>query len=1141
MNRTISLLAAVCAALSLSLRASAAEWQWSVSIPSVISDETGDHPRAFLWIPSDCAQVRAVVVGQHNMCEENIFNNAVFRERMSEAGVALVWISPILNFPWDVTSGCNEALLGALDDLAEVSGYSELHVAPIVPLGHSAMATYPWNFAAWNPERTLAVISYHGDAPRTNLTGYGGANLEWGRTRNIDGIPGLMVEGEYEWWEARVTPALAFRMMYPGSCISFLCDAGRGHFDISDLTVDYIGLFIRKALETRLPDSVDWTRPVALKKLNPRDGYLAERWRTGTAEPQGEVRTARLKKQPKRSRPAPYSEYEGDSHDAFWYFDREMAELTEEIYRQDRDMLPQYLSFEQDGELVPYNASSHVTLSFPFRPEADGVTFRLKPVYTDSLRTSLTGQHSEAAPRICDIYGPVRQIDDTTFTLSFYRMGTSNLKRRASITLIASADGDSRYKETVQEIGMRFPYPLTEGKSQHISFPAISDIGADEGKVELRATSDSGLPVYYYVKEGPAEVVGNELVLTKIPPRGKMPVKVTAVAWQYGIAGEVQTAEPVERSFNVYPSRRSVPKTAAASEVKPFPLSSVRLLPSRFRDNLQRDSVWMMSISTDQLLHSFRTSSGVYAGLEGGYDSLRKLGGWESLDCELRGHTTGHLLSAYALMYAATGEECFKAKGDSLVAGLSEVQKSYGNGYLSAFPEGLIDRNIRGERVWAPWYTLHKIAAGLLDQYNLAGSQLALEELKGMAGWAYAKLSPLSEQTRTVMLRNEFGGIGEAWWNLYSITGDSRHRFLAEFFVQDEVIGPLREGKADFGTKHTNTYIPKVIAEARNYELNGDPAARGAVEFFWSEMLAHHIFATGSLSDKEHFFLPEEVCRHISGVTGETCCTYNMLRLARHIFCWNPSSDVADYYERALCNHILGGQNPADGMVSYFLPLKSGTHKVYSTPYDSFWCCVGSSFESNAKYGESIWFHDDNTLYLNLFIPSVLSDGKFGVRLESDFPESGRVKLTLTSAGSWTLALRQPYWSGKPSVKVNGSKAKVKQLDGGYLGIQRKWKEGDTVEIVYTMDYHIEPASGDPSVGVVMRGPLVLARPLGTEGFVDPQPVSDPGKHNDYYTYDYHIPAGITDFAPLPTDYSDLVPLYSIHGERYEVYWKLSE
>ncbi len=552
---------------------------------------------------------------------------------------------------------------------------------------------------------------------------------------------------------------------------------------------------------------------------------------------------------------------------------------------------------------------------------------------------------------------------------------------------------------------------------------------------------------------------------------------------------------------------------------------------------MQRDSAWMMAISTRQLLHSFRTTSGVYDGLEGGYDSLRKLGGWESLDCELRGHTTGHLLSAYALMYASTGENCFKEKGDSLVAGLAEVQNAFGNGYLSAFPEELINRNIRGERVWAPWYTLHKIVAGLIDQYRFAGSELALEEAIGMAAWAYEKLSPLNEETRRKMLRNEFGGIGESWWNLFEITSDIRCRFLAEFFFQDEVILPLREGKADFGVKHTNTYIPKVIAEARNYEINGNPESRAAAEFFWKEMISRHIFATGSLSDKEHFFNPEDICEHITGQTGETCCTYNMLKLSRHIFCWNPSPSVADYYERALYNHILGGQNPSDGMYTYFLPLKTGTHKVYSTAFDSFWCCVGSSFESNAKFGDSIYFHGDDTLYVNLFIPSELSSEKFGVRMETMFPESGNVRLTVTVPGEWTLAVRQPCWSEKTVIRVNGRRLKI--AGDGYVCLERKWKKGDVVEVEYDMGYTVEPSSGDPSVGVVTYGPLVLARPLGTGGFAAPQPVSDPSKHNDYYTYDYHIPDGTPEFSVLPSDFSGLVPLYRIHNERYEVYWRL--
>ena len=480
-----------------------------------------------------------------------MFENPVFRRRMQEAGIALVWITPILDFPWNVNTGCNDALLTALDSLAETSGYDELKVVPIVPVGHSAMATFPWNFAAWNPERALAVISYHGDAPRTNLTGYGGANLEWGRTRNIDGIPGLMVEGEYEWWEARVNPALAFRMMYPESCISFLCDTGRGHFDVADRTADYIGLFLKKAVEYRIPADTDWNKPVALKKLNPRDGWLAERWRTGTKAPQGEVRTARLAKQPRRAKPAPYLQYNGDRNEAYWYFDREMAETTEERYALERAKEMLYLGVEQEGRLAPYNPRSHVKVNVPFRPEADGVTYRLKAVFTDSLRASVASPRVEGRPVITRICGPVKKLDDTTFVVDFYRMGLGTSRRVSDMCLLASYDGDDRYKSVVQELNVRLPYPLTEGRRQYLLFPGIADVTEGTETVPLHATSDCGLPVRYYVKEGPAEVEGTNLRLTRIPPRAKFPVKVTVVAWQYGLAGRVQTAEPVERSFYI--------------------------------------------------------------------------------------------------------------------------------------------------------------------------------------------------------------------------------------------------------------------------------------------------------------------------------------------------------------------------------------------------------------------------------------------------------------------------------------------------------------------------------------------------------------------------------------------------------------
>lgn len=219
----------------------------------------------------------------------------------------------------------------------------------------------------------------------------------------------------------------------------------------------------------------------------------------------------------------------------------------------------------------------------------------------------------------------------------------------------------------------------------------------------------------------------------------------------------------------------------------------------------------------------------------------------------------------------------------------------------------------------------------MIDQYLYSDNQKALEVVVRMADWAYHKLKPLDETTRQKMIRNEFGGVNESFYNLYAITGDERHRWLAQFFYHNEVIDPLKELRDDLGTKHTNTFIPKVIAEARNYELTEDENSRKLSDFFWHTMIDHHTFAPGCSSDKEHYFDPARFSKHVSGYTGETCCTYNMLKLSRHLFCWTADAAIADYYERALYNHILGQQDPQTGMVTYFLPLLSGSHKVYST------------------------------------------------------------------------------------------------------------------------------------------------------------------------------------------------------------------
>mgnify|MGYP000593535141 FL=1 len=518
-------------------KVAAAPWQWSVEIKELISEETNAHPSAYLWIPENCKQVRAVIIGQHNMTEETIFEHPEFRKNMGKLGIAEIWITPGIDQRWDVTKGTQQIFETMMKNLSEISGYTELEFAPVIPIGHSAMATYPWNFAAWNPERTLAVLSIHGDSPRTHLTGYGRANLDWG-TRTIEGIPSLMVMGEDEWWEDRLITSFDYRREYPNAPLSFLADAGHGHFDISDELIDYLSLFLKKTVEYRLPEHSSLDAPIQLIPVEAKNGWLADRWR------KNEKPTAEA---------ASYDKYKGDKNHAFWYFDKEMADATEKYYANERGKTEQYIGFEQKGKLITFNPKSHVRMFPSFQPEADGVTFHLKAVYTDTLRNEYSKEHSTHPIRMSRICGPVEVVNDTTFTVRFYRMGLDNPKRTGGICLMASVKQDHKYRSAVQQVEIRIPYRNKEGIPQSIIFPKLSDVKASVKEISLNGTADSGLPVYYYVKEGPAEIKGDKLVLTKIPPRAKFPVKVTVVAWQYGRSGEpkVQTAEAVEQSFYI--------------------------------------------------------------------------------------------------------------------------------------------------------------------------------------------------------------------------------------------------------------------------------------------------------------------------------------------------------------------------------------------------------------------------------------------------------------------------------------------------------------------------------------------------------------------------------------------------------------
>lgn len=497
--------------LLISLPATAAEWQWSVPVAGAVSSETPAAPQAFLWIPEKAVRVHGIVVGMHNMQEEGILEHPRFREALAELGLAEVWITPGLDPLFDPKTRAYEQLSAALSALAEVSGYSEIATVPLVPLGHSAYASYPWNFGAWHPERTLAMLSIHGDAPMTHLTGCGRPNLDW-KDRDIAGIPGLMVMGEYEWWEERLTPALRYRALHEEAAVSFLADAGRGHFDHSEALISYLALFLKKAVAQRCnPDG-------SLRKIQVRQGHLKERW-----YPQAPSVEA-----------APYSEYKGNKEEAFWYFDAEMAEETERYYARERAKIPRKIRLAVNGKPVGDDFKVHLGQT--------GDTVVVKAFFEE-------GGAAVAVERIC---GPVEKWNDTTFVVAFYRMGLENKKRTNDIWLVAQQDADSVHKSAVQQLNLKFTYPIRTGQVQNIQFPRISNVRRGTQYLHLRAKTDSGLSVRYYVKEGPAKFESGRLYLTEIPPRSRFPIRVTVVAWQYGDA-VYRTAEAVERSFFIYP------------------------------------------------------------------------------------------------------------------------------------------------------------------------------------------------------------------------------------------------------------------------------------------------------------------------------------------------------------------------------------------------------------------------------------------------------------------------------------------------------------------------------------------------------------------------------------------------------------
>ena len=609
-----------------------------------------------------------------------------------------------------------------------------------------------------------------------------------------------------------------------------------------------------------------------------------------------------------------------------------------------------------------------------------------------------------------------------------------------------------------------------------------------------------------------------------------------------------------------------VTDTTERVEARAFPLGHVQLKAGPFEEAQRRDVEYLLDLEPDRLLHNFRRFSGLKP-------KAPRYEGWES--SELAGHTLGHYLSALSMYAATASDDRVQERAEYIVNELARVQEAQDDGYLNSIPGGReLFREIENgtiteaenfslNGIWVPWYTIHKHFAGLLDAYWFTDNEKALEVAIKYADWVYETTENLSASEWEHMLQTEYGGMSESLANLYKITGDERYLELSQHFHDQAVLGPLADRQPTLEGLHSNTQIPKVISAARRYQLLGADSLKTVATYFWDRVINHHTFAPGGHGIDEYFHEPDSLAGHLTAATMETCSTYNMLRLTRYLFTMEPSARYMDYYERGLYNHILTSQEPRRGMMTYLTSLKPGHFLTYSTPEQSFWCCVGTGMENHVKYGDTIYFRDDEEgLFVNLFIPSELSWPEKGatVRQETRFPvsESTTLHLELDEPTEMPLRIRHPRWADGFSIRVNGQAVDVSSDPGSYVAVQRQWRDGDEVEVELPMELHTEALPDDDRKVAVLYGPLVLGGALGTENMPDsgafapdrteffdrstpevPKLLADPSNLKEWIEPVEGQPLTFrTTEVGRPNDVT-LRPYYQLNHQRYTIYWDL--
>jgi hypothetical protein len=597
-----------------------------------------------------------------------------------------------------------------------------------------------------------------------------------------------------------------------------------------------------------------------------------------------------------------------------------------------------------------------------------------------------------------------------------------------------------------------------------------------------------------------------------------------------------------------------------AESLQPFPLGSVRLASGIFREQEEINARYLDSLTVDQLLHSFRMTAGIPS-------TVAPYGGWEEPRCELRGHFSGgHFLSAVALASASSGNTVLQSRGDGLVAGLDACQKKIGNRYLSAFPPDLFEKLAQDKPVWAPFYTYHKIMAGLLDMYLYTGNSDALRIAEGMAQWAQEFMSGFSNDQRQRMLRTEYGGMNEVLVNLAATTKKDRYLAAARLFEQPSFLDPLAERRDELQGLHANTNVPKVIGAARMYEVTGDRRYREIAEYFLAEVLIARSYAIGNTSLDEHWKNPPgQLSGTLAWTNAECCVAYNLMKLERHAFSWTGDARWMDSYERTLFNSRLGTQN-AQGLKQYFFPLAAGYWRAYNSPEESFWCCTGTGAEDFAKFADTIYFRRGSDLFVNQFISSTLNWKDQNIVLEqvTQFPREQGTTLKIKSAlpTMRTIHLRIPIWTTEDAqVKINGRPIEAMADPGSYLALRKIWQDGDTIYLSVPMELRQESLPGEDSAVAALYGPLVLAADLGAgppDGPMrvihgrdtEPKDISTPNPlPNLASARDANVKQWIQIESPAESRFSvtgesaryHLLPMCEIADQRYSIYWKMKD